>query len=60
MSNAVSKKFKDIKRGVKCGNISPDTSLIRFFDEAQKHSIRIANERRGQELYKSKWMHCFR
>ncbi|XP_023539868.1 PHD finger protein ING1 [Cucurbita pepo subsp. pepo] len=41
-------EIEDIKRGVKCGNITPDTSLIRFSDEAldeQKHSIRIADEK---------------
>ncbi|XP_038722557.1 PHD finger protein ING1 isoform X1 [Tripterygium wilfordii] len=42
------REIEDIKRGVKAGNITPDTSLIRFSDEAldeQKHSIRIADEK---------------
>ncbi|KAJ8768362.1 hypothetical protein K2173_021515 [Erythroxylum novogranatense] len=41
-------EIEEIKRGVKAGNITPDTSLIRFSDEAldeQKHSIRIADEK---------------
>lgn len=41
-------EVEDIKRGVRAGNITPDTSLIRFSDEAldeQKHSIRIADEK---------------
>ncbi|KAF2285585.1 hypothetical protein GH714_005641 [Hevea brasiliensis] len=41
-------EIDDIKQGVKAGNITPDTSLIRFSDEAldeQKHSIRIADEK---------------
>ncbi|GMJ01844.1 INHIBITOR OF GROWTH 1, ARABIDOPSIS THALIANA INHIBITOR OF GROWTH 1 [Hibiscus trionum] len=41
-------EIEDMKRGVKAGNITPDTSLIRFSDEAldeQKHSIRIADEK---------------
>ncbi|KAG6783143.1 hypothetical protein POTOM_012581 [Populus tomentosa] len=41
-------EIEDIKRGVKAGNITPNTSLIRFSDEAldeQKHSIRIADEK---------------
>lgn len=41
-------EIEDIKLGVKAGNITPDTSLIRFSDEAldeQKHSIRIADEK---------------
>ncbi|XVF29199.1 hypothetical protein REPUB_Repub15cG0099800 [Reevesia pubescens] len=41
-------EIEDIKRGVRVGNITPDTSLIRFSDEAldeQKHSIRIADEK---------------
>ncbi|XP_015574058.2 PHD finger protein ING1 [Ricinus communis] len=42
------REIEDIKRGVKAGNITPDTSLIRFSDDAldeQKHSIRIADEK---------------
>ncbi|KAF7837375.1 PHD finger protein ING1 [Senna tora] len=42
------KEIEDIRRGVRSGNITPDTSLIRFSDEAldeQKHSIRIADEK---------------
>ncbi|XP_065862895.1 PHD finger protein ING1 [Euphorbia lathyris] len=42
------KEIEDIKLGVKAGNITPDTSLIRFSDDAldeQKHSIRIADEK---------------
>ncbi|GAV76626.1 PHD domain-containing protein/ING domain-containing protein [Cephalotus follicularis] len=41
-------EIEDIKHGVKTGNITPNTSLIRFSDEAldeQKHSIRIADEK---------------
>ncbi|KAJ6388168.1 hypothetical protein OIU77_026693 [Salix suchowensis] len=41
-------EIEDIKQGVKAGNITPNTSLIRFSDEAldeQKHSIRIADEK---------------
>ncbi|KAI4338143.1 hypothetical protein L6164_016490 [Bauhinia variegata] len=41
-------EIEDIRRGVRSGNITPDTSLIRFSDEAldeQKHSIRIADEK---------------
>ncbi|XP_042516568.1 PHD finger protein ING1-like [Macadamia integrifolia] len=41
-------EIEDIKRGVKSGNITPDTSLIRFSDDAldeQKHCIRIADEK---------------
>lgn len=41
-------EIEDIKRGVKAGNITPNTSLIRFSDDAldeQKHSIRIADEK---------------
>ncbi|XP_022761984.1 PHD finger protein ING1 [Durio zibethinus] len=41
-------EIEDIKRGVRAGNITPDTSLIRFSDDAldeQKHSIRIADEK---------------
>ncbi|XXG42691.1 hypothetical protein AAC387_Pa01g2908 [Persea americana] len=42
------KEIEDIKGGVQSGNITPDTSLIRFSDDAldeQKHSIRIADEK---------------
>ncbi|OUZ99178.1 Inhibitor of growth protein [Macleaya cordata] len=41
-------EIEDIERGVKSGNITPDTSLIRFSDEAldeQKHCIRITDEK---------------
>ncbi|CAK7336189.1 unnamed protein product [Dovyalis caffra] len=41
-------EIEDIKQGVKAGNITPNTSLIRFSDEGldeQKHSIRIADEK---------------
>ncbi|XP_027366656.1 PHD finger protein ING1 isoform X2 [Abrus precatorius] len=41
-------EIEDIKRGVRSGNITPNTSVIRFSDEAldeQKHSIRIADEK---------------
>ncbi|EOY05425.1 PREDICTED: PHD finger protein ING1 isoform X1 [Theobroma cacao] len=41
-------EIEDIRRGVRAGNITPDTSLLRFSDEAldeQKHSIRIADEK---------------
>ncbi|GAU30467.1 hypothetical protein TSUD_18470 [Trifolium subterraneum] len=43
-------EIEDIRRGVRSGNITPDTSVIRFSDEAldeQKHSIRIADEKVG-------------
>ncbi|XP_050372284.1 PHD finger protein ING1 [Argentina anserina] len=41
-------EIEDIKRDIKSGNITPDSSLIRFSDEAldeQKHSIGIADEK---------------
>ncbi|XP_004497737.1 PHD finger protein ING1 [Cicer arietinum] len=41
-------EIEDIRRGVRSGNITPDTLVIRFSDEAldeQKHSIRIADEK---------------
>ncbi|KAM5553463.1 PHD finger protein ING1 [Rosa sericea] len=41
-------EIEDIKREIKSGNITPDSSLIRFSDEAldeQKHSIGIADEK---------------
>lgn len=41
-------EIEDIKRGVRSGSITPNTSGIRFSDEAldeQKHSIRIADEK---------------
>ncbi|XP_019413867.1 PREDICTED: PHD finger protein ING1 isoform X2 [Lupinus angustifolius] len=41
-------EIEDIRRGIRSGNITPDTSVIRFSDEAldeQKHSIRIADEK---------------
>uniref|UniRef100_A0A2P2JQE8 PHD finger protein ING n=1 Tax=Rhizophora mucronata TaxID=61149 RepID=A0A2P2JQE8_RHIMU len=41
-------EIEEIKQGVKVGNIKPDSSLVRFSDEAldeQKHSIRIADEK---------------
>ncbi|KAI5348282.1 hypothetical protein L3X38_001169 [Prunus dulcis] len=41
-------EIEDIKREIKSGNITPDTFLIRFSDEAldeQKHSIGIADEK---------------
>ncbi|KAL5194284.1 PHD finger protein ING1 [Glycine soja] len=41
-------EIEDIKRGVRSGNITPDTLAIRFSDEAldeQKHSIRVADEK---------------
>ncbi|XP_039138105.1 PHD finger protein ING1-like [Dioscorea cayenensis subsp. rotundata] len=41
-------EMENIKRGVESGNITPDSSLIRFSDEAleeQKHCIRIADEK---------------
>ncbi|XP_038974792.1 PHD finger protein ING1-like isoform X2 [Phoenix dactylifera] len=41
-------EIEDIRLGVESGNITPDTSLIRFSDEAldeQKHCIRIADEK---------------
>ncbi|XP_068661258.1 PHD finger protein ING1 [Aristolochia californica] len=41
-------EIEEIKRGIQCGNITPDTSLIRFSDEAldeQKHCIRISDEK---------------
>ncbi|XP_058101380.1 PHD finger protein ING1 isoform X2 [Magnolia sinica] len=41
-------EIEDIRRGIQSGNITPNTSLIRFSDEAldeQKHCIRIADEK---------------
>lgn len=41
-------EIEDIRRGVRSGNITLDTSVIRLSDEAldeQKHSIRIADEK---------------
>ncbi|KAM0932290.1 putative chromatin regulator PHD family [Dioscorea sansibarensis] len=41
-------EMENIKRGIESGNITPDSSLIRFTDEAleeQKHCIRIADEK---------------
>ncbi|KAL5848687.1 hypothetical protein ACOSQ4_006700 [Xanthoceras sorbifolium] len=41
-------EIDDFKREVRAGNITPNTSLIRFSDDAldeQKHSIRIADEK---------------
>ncbi|GAB2295329.1 PHD finger protein ing1 [Dionaea muscipula] len=41
-------EIEEIKRGVKSGNIMPESSHIRFSDDAldeQKHSIRIADEK---------------
>ncbi|XP_077229694.1 RING/FYVE/PHD zinc finger superfamily protein isoform X2 [Tasmannia lanceolata] len=41
-------EIEDLKQGVQSGNITPDTSLIRFSDEAldeQKHCIRISDEK---------------
>ncbi|CAJ1967910.1 unnamed protein product [Sphenostylis stenocarpa] len=41
-------EIEDIRRGVRSGNITPDSSAIRFSDEAldeQKHSIRVADEK---------------
>lgn len=37
-----------MKRGIKSGNITPNSSLLKFSDEAldeQKHAIRIADEK---------------
>ncbi|XP_062109026.1 PHD finger protein ING1 [Humulus lupulus] len=41
-------EIDSFKRGVRSGNITPDTSVARFSDETldeQKHSIRIADEK---------------
>ncbi|KAK2967881.1 hypothetical protein RJ640_009951 [Escallonia rubra] len=41
-------EIEEIKRGLKSGNAMPDSSLVRFSDEAldeQKHAIRIADEK---------------
>ncbi|KAK7279140.1 hypothetical protein RJT34_24186 [Clitoria ternatea] len=41
-------EIEDIRRGIRSGNITPETSVIRFSDEAldeQKHTIRIADEK---------------
>ncbi|XP_072956935.1 PHD finger protein ING1 isoform X1 [Typha angustifolia] len=41
-------EIEDIRHGIESGNITPDSALIRFSDEAvdeQKHSIRIADEK---------------
>ncbi|EOY05428.1 RING/FYVE/PHD zinc finger superfamily protein isoform 4 [Theobroma cacao] len=48
-------EIEDIRRGVRAGNITPDTSLLRFSDEAldeQKHSIRIADEKQLDQYLK--------
>lgn len=37
-----------MKRGIKSGNITPNSSLLKFSDDAvdeQKHAIRIADEK---------------
>ncbi|KAK0608029.1 hypothetical protein LWI29_024367 [Acer saccharum] len=42
------KEIEDFKREVRAGNITPNTSLIKFSDDAvdeQKHAIRIADEK---------------
>ncbi|XP_057959993.1 PHD finger protein ING1 [Malania oleifera] len=41
-------EIEDIRRGVRSGNITPDTSLVRFSDEVldeQNHCMRIADEK---------------
>lgn len=41
-------EIEDLMREIRAGNITPNTSLIRFSDDAldeQKHSIRIADEK---------------
>ncbi|XP_062169181.1 PHD finger protein ING1 isoform X3 [Alnus glutinosa] len=41
-------EIEEIRRGVRSGNITPNTSLVRFSDDAldeQKHSVRIADEK---------------
>lgn len=41
-------EIEDLKREIRAGNITPNTSLVRFSDDAldeQKHSIRIADEK---------------
>ncbi|XP_075512156.1 PHD finger protein ING1 isoform X2 [Primulina tabacum] len=41
-------ELADMKRGIKSGNITPNSSLLKFSDEAldeQKHAIRIADEK---------------
>ncbi|CAI9771202.1 unnamed protein product [Fraxinus pennsylvanica] len=41
-------EIDDMKRGIKSGNITPNSSLLKFSDDAldeQKHAIRIADEK---------------
>ncbi|GMY26909.1 PHD finger protein ING1 isoform X2 [Fagus crenata] len=41
-------EIEEIRRGVRSGNTTPNTSLVRFSDDAldeQKHSVRIADEK---------------
>lgn len=41
-------EIEDVKREIRTGNITPNTSLVRFSDDAleeQKHSVRIADEK---------------
>ncbi|KAJ0091867.1 hypothetical protein Patl1_25819 [Pistacia atlantica] len=41
-------EIEDVKREIRTGNITPNTSLLRFSDDAleeQKHSVRIADEK---------------
>ncbi|KAG6383619.1 hypothetical protein SASPL_156619 [Salvia splendens] len=41
-------EIDDMKRGIKSGSITPNSSLLKFTDDAvdeQKHAIRIANEK---------------
>ncbi|XP_044498464.1 PHD finger protein ING1-like [Mangifera indica] len=41
-------EIEDVKREIRAGNITPNTSLFRFSDDAleeQKHSVRIADEK---------------
>ncbi|KAL0456850.1 UNVERIFIED_CONTAM: PHD finger protein ING1 [Sesamum latifolium] len=41
-------ELDDMKRGIKTGNITPNSSLLKFSDDAldeQKHAIRIADEK---------------
>ncbi|KAE8124633.1 hypothetical protein FH972_019499 [Carpinus fangiana] len=42
------REIEEIRRGVRSGNVTPNTSFVRFSDDAldeQKHSVRIADEK---------------
>ena len=59
-------EIEDLMREIRAGNITPNTSLIRFSDDAldeQKHSIRIADEKvalavQAYDLVCHMWIVC--